>query len=110
MACFLLCQFKVSKINIGYTIIQDRSKAIQIGPVSFPSFVLHIENKCLKLLEYKSANVNSSISVSFLIITIEFIVATALTGKASSLHTLCSCRLTELHGRPIILHLLLYRL
>ena len=92
--------------------VQGRNKAIQTGPASFPSFVLHIENKYLKLLEYKSANVSClqehSISVSFLIIAIEFIVATALTGEASRLHTLCSCRLTELRGRPMILHLLLY--
>ena len=28
--------------------MQDCSKAIQTGPASFPSFVLHIENKCLQ--------------------------------------------------------------
>ena len=54
--------------------------------------LLYIENKCSKLLEYKSVSFKSSISVSFMI---EFIVATALTGEASSLHTLCSCRLAE---------------
>ena len=37
---------------------QVRSKAIQTDPAYFASFVLHIENKCLKLLEYKSANVS----------------------------------------------------
>ena len=28
-------------------------------------------------------------------------MVTALTGKTSSLHTLCTCKLTRLHGQPI---------
>ena len=40
----------------------------------------------------------------------DFIVVTALIGKTSSLHTLCSCRLTRLRGRPIFATAFVYNL
>ena len=35
---------------ILFVCVQGRSKAIQTGPVSFPSFVHHIENKCFETI------------------------------------------------------------